>query len=204
MKGLLIKDVYSMKGFGLVTAMIILLYAVISFITGNVSMLTSMMLVFSAIMPMSATSIDEVAKWNPYVQCMPVSRKTVVRAKYVFVLVIIAAAMGFALLVTALTALRAPLNWGETLMIDGLIVCMMLIVNSLTIPAIYKFGVEKARLVTILIFLICMMPFLALMGSPEEIANIPRWTFMLVPVIAVAAMIISYFVSVKVYQNKEL
>lgn len=204
MKGLLLKDIYNMKSFGVTTLAIVALYAVISLISGNVSMLTSLLLVFCAMLPMSSTSIDEQAKWGAYAQCMPISRKMIVDAKYLFILLILVAAAALAFAVTAISSLWAPIVWGEVLLSNAIILCMVLIANTVTVPVTYKVGAEKARLITIVVFLLLMLPVLLLMGNVESFNGLPSSILVLVPIVAVVLFTLSYFISVRIYQEKEL
>lgn len=203
MKGLLIKDLLGLKGFGRISILLIAAYGVIAFATGNVGMLSSILLVFCAMLPMTATALDEQSKWNAYAQCMPVDRRQIVLSKYILAVIVAIGALVLSLLITLLTTLRAPVDWPSTLLTNGAILCMLMIMNAVIQPAIYKFGVEKARLLIILVFAITVMPLIYFMGDMTRLESILQIVIYALPVLAIALFIGSYFLSAKIYLQKE-
>lgn len=204
MKGIVIKDLLSLKGFGKTAVIILVAYAIFSIATGSASMMSAMVLVFSAMLPMTATALDEQSKWNVYAQCMPLSRKQIVKAKYLMVLIVSTAALVISLLVTALGLLHGPVNWGEAFLVNGGVFCMLLVMCAITLPLMYKLGVEKARLAIMLVYLLCIAPFFIILNNAEAMQLFTAWwAMLLVPLVAMAVFLASYFISVRIYRNKE-
>lgn len=203
MKGLLIKDFLNLKGFARSAIAIVAIYAVISIVSANVSFLTSLVMVYCAVLPMTSVSLDEVSKWNAYVQCMPVTRKQSVQSKYIMVLLIGLMATGLSLIMALLTSFRAPLDWAGTLLSNGLIFCLVVGVNALTLPAMYHFGVEKARIFIMVFFMLCMLPFILIMNNGGSIPSLDNFPLFVIPLAVVLLFGASYFVSVKIYTAKE-
>ena len=203
MKGLLLKDFLNLKGFARSAIAMAALYAIISVVSANVSFLTSLVMVYCAILPMTSASLDEVSKWNAYVQCMPVTRKQVVQSKYTMVLLIGLAATVLSMLMALLTSFRAPVDWADTLLSNGMIFCLVVAVNALTLPAMYHFGVEKARIYIMVFFMLCMLPFILIMNSGGTIPSLDNFPLFIIPLVVVALFGASYFLSVKIYTAKE-
>ena len=64
----------------------------------DLSIITAMMNVMIMMLPISAFAYDEQARWNKYAMSMPLGLRTVVGARYVFVLLIALCAGAFGLL----------------------------------------------------------------------------------------------------------
>ena len=77
---------------------------------------------------------------------------------------------------------------------------------SLILPFIFKFGVEKARLIMMAVVLIPTVLITAISGMD---ISLPEWKepekiVWLFPVAAITILIVSVAVSKKIYDNKEL
>lgn len=203
MKGLLIKDILNLKGFGKTFLLMIALYFIIALVSGSAAYVTSLLMVFSAMLPMTSMSLDDTAKWSAYAQCMPVSRRQVVLVKYIMVILTAAVAVFFSILASMIVGLRTTLDWQEILVSNGVILSMVMIANAFMLPVMYKFGVEKARLIIIIIFMLCFGVVLLTIGSGEITGPLPRVPFVLAPVFAVVLFAGSYFCSQKIYAMKE-
>lgn len=99
--------------------------------------------VYAAMIPYSIFSVDEVSKWDTLSMMLPYSAKEIVGSKY--------------LLGGAFIAFSALLVWAGRLVhlllgipvmedLTLMAVCISLLVMDLTLPAVFRFGVEKARL----------------------------------------------------------
>lgn len=204
MKGIVLKDLLSLKGFGKTTIIVIAAFAVFSITTGNSSLISSMLLVFCGMLPMTATALDEQSRWNVYAQCMPISRKQIVSAKYLMVLIISLAAFLIAMLIAALSMIRGPVNWTEVLLVNGGVICVLLLMCAFTLPMMYKLGVEKARLAIMLVYILCLIPLFIILGNEDMVQALNTWWVpALIPLVVAAVFVASYFISVKIYRAKE-
>ena len=99
--------------------------------------------VYAAMIPYSIFSVDEVSKWDTLSMMLPYSTKEIVGSKYLLGGAFIAFS---ALLVWAgrLVHLLLGIPVMEDLTLTA--VCISLLVMDLTLPAVFRFGVEKARL----------------------------------------------------------
>lgn len=203
MKGLLIKDFINLKGFGRISLLVIAGYAIFAMATGSIAFISTLLLVFCAMLPMTSTALDETAKWNAYVQCVPVTRGQVVLAKYLMMLITGLLALLFSLLVSLLTSLRFPIDWGEVLASNLMSICMVMLINAISLPAIYRFGVEKARIVIMVAFMLCLMLFMVTMGEDGIAIGTSSLPWLALPLVTLAALVGSYFLSRKIYSAKE-
>ena len=83
MKGLLLKDIYTLKATLRIYAVMIIIYRIIGAETGNTSFLYTFFVLACAIIPMTAIAYDDRCTWNSYTASLPVSRTKVALSKYV-------------------------------------------------------------------------------------------------------------------------
>ena len=151
MSALILKDYYvifrQMRIF-------LLLVLVFSCIPG--AFYSTFAVVYASMLPYTALAYDERSHWDQMAAMMPYSDRDVVLGKYAFgwIGVAIAAAATF-VLQTVLAAVW-PGAEGPSVPVILLSVCVAVCILDITLPMMFRFGVEKARLAMFLIiFLVC-------------------------------------------------
>ena len=148
MKALLLKDTYVIWKQMKIFLIIILVFSAIP--SGFNS---AFAVIYAAMMPYTAIAYDERSKWDQMAAMMPYSPRDIVLGKYVFGWLCIAAAMVLSALFQGLLSfLGASLSLALLAMsaLSGL--CVL----AITLPVMFRFGVEKGRLAMFLIiFLVC-------------------------------------------------
>lgn len=143
MKGLLIKDFYTVVTQLKIFVILIIVFALIpGYSMGAFAM------VYAALLPINALAWDEQSKWDNLARMMPYSRFDLVFSKYLIGYIYIAAA---ALLCTAgsfaysLLPGKEPFDAGNalTLVFSGAAALLLLALN---LPLMFRMGVEKGRL----------------------------------------------------------
>ena len=144
-KGLLLKDVYELWAQSKVLLILIAVYLLVPALTGGNAMLGSVALLLLAMLPASALGYDERCKWERYARAMPVRRRDLVVSK--FLLGAIAVACG-----AAVQALAAFFT-GHTELLAMLPVTALtaLVYLALSLPLLFKFGLEKGRIFFLLL-----------------------------------------------------
>ena len=149
MKALIIKDTYviwrQMKYF----LVMILLFSALPSGFNNAFAVN-----YAAMLPYTALAYDERSKWDQMAAMMPYSTRDVVLGKYVFGWLCIGAAAVLSGLFQAVLSLvtdREVLPGTLVLSVLGAL-CIL----AITLPVMFRFGVEKGRLAMFLIiFLVC-------------------------------------------------
>ena len=149
MKALILKDTYviwrQMKYF----LVMILLFSALPSGFNN-----AFAVIYAAMMPYTALAYDERSKWDQMAAMMPYSARDVVLGKYVFGWLCIGAAAVLSGLLQAVLSLvihRAFLPSVIALSVLGAL-CIL----AITLPLMFRMGVEKGRLAMFLIiFLVC-------------------------------------------------
>ena len=203
MKALILKDIYviwrQMKYF----LVMILIFSALPSGFNN-----AFAVVYAAMMPYTALAYDERSKWDQLAAVMPYSTRDIVLGKYVFGWLCIGAAAVLSLLFQAVLALLGSRAFAPAMMamaaLGGL--CIL----AISLPVMFRFGVEKGRLMMFLIiFLVC--------GSAGALSSIaisvdhtagglsgPFAALMAVlPIAAAALTAVSVPLSMKFYARRE-
>ncbi len=202
MKGLLLKDILNLKQQGRIYILIILIWTGIAVGNGDHSFFIGAMTVFSVLIPLSAIAYDERANWERYALAMPITRRDLVFSRYL--LSWTAASIG-SLLAAGIA------RWLGRSATEGLVAGVTsfttgLFMSSIILPIILKLGVEKGRLVMIVIFLLPWMLVMVLpqlgIGLDLSGLNVDLLSF-IIPLVALVLAWISLNISVHIYRSKE-
>lgn len=207
MKGLLLKDLYNMGQQKKILVFLALFYGAFALFTDSSGMLNVLVLVCS-MLSVSAFSYDEFAKWDSYALSLPVTRKEIVAARYLFATVLTGCGALVALVLGTLSFIvRSQTGFGAMVISIASITAVSFLLLSLLLPLCYKFGLEKGRIM-LMIFMMVLV-FLG-MSLPELLANLPEMfalQSLLLPVIVLllcaVALVLSYSASVRIYEKRE-
>ena len=217
MKGLIIKDLCVIKN-QMRSLLLILVFFVFISILNKDATFTLFLVPFYMIMILITTfSYDEFNKWDCYCNSLPLSRKEIVKAKYL----LFNATSLIVLILGVLASFIIP-NFIENTTFESLFASIIgvafgiCLVISLLIPFYYKFGSQKGRImlfltIAILALLIGAITSLDIFNNIElmniinSLNNLSLGMFtLLLIIVTIIIMTISYYISVKIYSNKEL
>ena len=167
-----------------------------------------------AVMPISAFAYDEQAKWDRYAMSLPLGRRGVVGARYLFVLGLTLFTVAAGLAGTALLYLvhqADPLEMFVTLMVSTTI---GLLIPTILLPLSYKLGPERARP---FLYAIVFIPTIAVvllakagvldMSMPKGMDLLAPTALaggaVLLPLAGLAALGVSYLISCRIAAGKE-
>lgn len=206
MKGLLLKDLFTLRKQGKVYLLLLAFYLFYTILTKNVSMMSSMIAMLCAIAPITTLAYDENCKWDRYALSMPISRKMIVLSKYVFgILLILISMVIVAPLSMMVVTYTREMELKPAIMIVLAVNGIAILFISILLPLLFKFGVEKGRLLMFVIFFI-PLAFVYLykkinLGLPS------KETFELLgylsPVFLIIIVLISMVISIRIYEKKE-
>lgn len=164
MQGLIVKDLLNIKKQLLYYGVFIAIYLVLALTAGMSDFFGTMISVMCAVLPITAIAYDERAKWDRYALSMPVSRRDIVLSKYLLGLLFCTAAfiVNVAFLLFSGTDVAGGLIY-KPLLFAATGLCFL----SLLLPLIFRFGVERGR---ILMILLAFLPA-AVIGTLPEIEN---------------------------------
>ena len=151
MSALILKDYYvifrQMRIF-------LLLVLVFSCIPG--AFYSTFAVVYASMLPYTALAYDERSHWDQMAAMMPYADRDIVLGKYVFGWLSTAAAAAATFVLQTVLAAVWPGAEGPSVPVILLSVCVAVCILDITLPMMFRFGVEKARLAMFLIiFLVC-------------------------------------------------
>lgn len=169
---------------------------------------SSILAVLFLMMPLTVFSYDESAKWDAYGLTLPVSRKQIVLSRYVLTLLMLAVGSLIGAVFTyGITLLPGVEETSQGMLEVIPVICGMgLIILAVVFPLIYKFGAEKGRYLMIAVFLLLMIVtllFNQISGWKEQLLPLLVFLPYAAPIVGLAFMAISYWISCRIYENKE-
>jgi hypothetical protein len=160
MKGLFLKDIINLKQQAKIYLLIIAIWLAIGFSNKDSAFFGGVIAILTLMIPITALAYDEKAKWDRYALTMPVSKLDMVLAKYLLALAFAAAGA----LLSSAAGILITKNIVESLTLSLAFLSLGVIFASIVLPIIFKFGVEKGR---ILMLVVIMVPTLLTMLLPR-------------------------------------
>ena len=214
MTGLIYKDFLALKGHLSTYVVFFVIYGGLC-IAGvfSPSVLGGMVVLISIITPMTTVTSDDISRWNRFAVASPACRRGVVAGKYLFTLLMVLLSAVLVAVLLVVLALAGGLGDGSlaeyllaTLACGGI----ALLLNGVTLPLLLKFGAEKARMVSMALFLV-VFGGTALAGlavdSGFAFPAPPAWVVAAIPgllaILSVGGFVLSYFIAQAVYAKKE-
>ena len=162
MTGLIYKDFLALKGHLTTYLVFFLVYGGLC-LSGvfTASVLCGMVVLMSLITPMTTVTSDDVSRWNRFAIATPACRRGVVTGKYLFTLLVTLASTVFVSLLLVVLALAGGLEEPLSELLLSALACagIALIMNAVALPLLLKFGAEKARMVSMALFLLVFAGF---------------------------------------------
>ena len=206
MKGLLLKDLYMMKKYCKAYLLLIVIFVAVSFASSENLFFVFYPCLLCGMIPVNLLAYDERSRWLQYSETMPYTKGQIVSGKYVIGL----ATQVSVLLITGIAqAIRMSMNdafvLGEYLVLMMLLLILSLLASSITLPFMFKLGVEKGRIINIitLVLLISAIKVMVDMGNDFGIAVDGSILVALIGVGACAFYGLSWLLSIIIYTKKE-
>lgn len=210
MKGLMMKEFYLLNKYCRACLLIAVVFTACSAVSTNLFTMFYPA-VLGGIIPVTLLSCDEKSKWSVYVKTFPYTRKEIVSSKYLITLIYLAAVVFLTVVSQEINMLRATGGFQTQTCLSVVMPLLAtgLIVPGILLPAVFKLGVDKGRMVYyVVIVIIC-----GLFGALRVLTDLDRikiargqnvWFFPVLLGAAVVLFVISWMLSVKFYQEREL
>ena len=157
MIGLIIKDFINLKRNIKVLGFIILIYGISSYIMKDASYFGSIFTLVFGLLMLTTYGYDDYAKWDNYALTLPINRNDIILAKYMVLLLLTFVGAVINILFTGLMSAIQNTHMDTNMLRDALIAAglgfaLVILFYSIVLPFITKFGIEKARIICILIY----------------------------------------------------
>ena len=208
MKGLLIKDWYMMKEYCRYYFFVCIGFTILSMMSSGNMFFVFYPCLLCGVIPVNLLGYDERSRWTEYVGALPYTKTQIVSAKYL---------IGLFTQITMLTAVcitqSVKMNVEGTFVLKEFLVLMMLLLimatvaSSLTLPFIFKYGVEKGRgAYYVMIGLVCAGSIIATSIFKEGLQTDIQLNGIL-PIVCLAGIgmyVLSWYLSIVFYKKKEI
>lgn len=209
MKGLLYKDFRLLRKKCLMLLLFCGLYLVWGLFSEEMSFLIN---IFGLVLPMMVTTTiayDNANRWPQFAATLPVSRKKIVLSKYYMLGILVLMSFVIVMCCQLLYRFRFPqLDFGGSMVSAIIIAILGILLNAVMMPLIYRFGAERARVVSVLLGVVIAAAIMVAMQAGDEPANImpilenPLWLALALTgffVLSVVVTGISYLFSCRFY-----
>ena len=203
MKALLLKDWYMLIKYGRTLLIVLGVFIVGSAFATDTYFLLMYPVLLASVFSTSLISYDEKFGWLRYAETMPISRRLVVSEKYAITLLLSAAVLILTLLVRVPAIVAGKLDLSA---FGGLVVLMAassFIAPSLILPIMFKFGMEKGRIAYFIIIGFILVLSVMLPDTVGPVALSVGLSLAALP-LAAAIFALSWLLSIKFYQKREL
>lgn len=214
MTGLIAKDFLVMRKSIRTYILFLIFYSIMAALgIFPVSIVTTLVQLIIMMMPLSTFSYDELARWDRYAFSLPLGRRAVAGARYLFALLLslFAALFGLVSCLILSVFFHDP-NLVENCLTVTVSLALGLLYCDILLPLTYKLGPERARPY---FYLVIFLPIILLFGAfklgllnnlvfllklPDAVV-IPF--LLLLPLLPLAGMGVSYLISCRILEGKE-
>lgn len=209
MIGLLLKDIYTMRQYAKTLLFMLVFIAVISAGLDNPAVFfEGFFILMSIMLTISSFSYDDLAKWDRYALSLPVARKEIVGGKYLLSIVLCLSGTLISFLISMIVLAVKPVEgfgFTEQLYSTVAIVSVAFFFSGILLPMTFQFGVEKSRLLVLVIFAVPAAAVIAMdkMGIPMPTEDSFLDFIKLLPLVVILLYYLSYRLSVRIYAGKE-
>ncbi|MBQ8818172.1 MAG: ABC-2 transporter permease [Clostridia bacterium] len=208
MRGLLLKDWYMMRKYCRYYLFVSIGFILLSMMSSGNMFFIFYPCVLCGMIPVNLLGYDERSRWTEYVGTLPYTKTQIVSAKYLIglftqiaMLTVICITQGIKMGVEGTFVLK------EFLVIMMLLLIMASVTSSLTLPFIFKYGVEKGRgAYYVMIGVACAGSIIATTIFKEGLQNEIQLNGVL-PIaclIGIGIYVLSWYLSVAFYKKREL
>jgi len=208
MKGLLLKDWYMTKKYCRYYLFVCIGFIILSLVSSGNMFFVFYPCLLCGMIPVNLLGYDERSRWTEYVGTLPYTKTQIVSTKYLIGLFTQIAM----LMVTCITqglkmSIEGNFVLKEFLLLMILFLIMASVASSLTLPFVFKYGVEKGRgAYYVMIGVVCAGSIIATTIFKEGLQN----EIQLNAVLPIACLVgigiyaLSWYLSVIFYKKREL
>lgn len=205
MKGLIKKELYNCKSVAGIAAIVLVGYGVIGANEqAGMDLFCFAVTLLTVAICINSFSLDQLSQFDAYALTLPITRRQLVYGKYVLTLLLVLCGIALSIGVFFLWPTGQSLwqwLWGASLPVCSL----GLLLVSILIPLVYRFGPEKSRFILLGVILLPTLCGMLLQSLDLPMPSASTWNAIasFLPAIAVAAMGLSCMISCRIVEKKD-
>jgi len=208
MKGLILKDIYMTAKYCKANIIMSLLFLILSLCNRDSLFLSFYPALLCGIIPTNLLAYDEKSRWLQYSETLPCTRTQIVSGKYCIGLI----AQGASLILVgcgnaAVMISNGTFEIGAFAVFMMLMLTMSLVSSSITLPFMFRFGVEKGRIAHyVMVGIVCAGSGAAsVLISGEDPKGVDLLGVLPIVCLAgIAVFALSWYLSIVFYKKREL
>lgn len=208
MRGLLLKDWYMMKKYCRYYLFVSIGFIVLSMMSSGNMFFVFYPCLLCGMIPVNLLGYDERSRWTEYVGALPYTKTQIVSAKYLIglftqiaMLIVICIAQGVKMSIEGNFILK------EFFVLMMLLLIMASVSSSLTLPFVFKYGVEKGRgAYYVMIGVVCAGSIISTSIFKESLQSQIQLNAILpvACIVGIGIYVLSWYLSVIFYKKREL
>ena len=208
MKGLLLKDWYMMRKYCRSYLFLVIIFIAVSFVGDTNLFFIFYPCMLCGMIPVNLLGYDERSRWQQYSETMPYTKSQIVSGKYMIGL---CTQITMILVVGIAQAIRmgigGTLILGEYLVLMMLLLIMSLLASSITLPFMFKLGVEKGRMAYyFMIGVVCAGSIISsklISGTFQSEIKL-NGILPIICLVGIGIYVLSWYLSIVFYKKREL
>ncbi|MBQ4050664.1 MAG: ABC-2 transporter permease [Oscillospiraceae bacterium] len=203
MKGLIRKDMIMLWKYAKAILIIVAVFTLVSFTGNNDIFFVSYPGIITGMLPMTLLTYDEMERFCPWCDSLPVTRKQYVSAKYLVGLIIGGGTVGVILISQILRVIVSGGHWSDLWSLILFVCGMNILAPAVMLPFAFRFGTQKGRLVYYVVIggSFAATSITAQNGGFSGSAEGGMTVFFFA---AAVIYLLSWLLSVKFYQKREM
>lgn len=207
MKGLLLKDFYLSWRYCRILLILVVVFIALSWAGEGSMFFLFYPIILVSMIPVTLLGYDERDRWMGYSAALPYTRGQLVSAKY---LVGLCFSGGAFLLSVAATLVWMGVNgvfsWEKLAVLGVTLLVLTCLCPAILLPFTFKYGVEKGRFAYYITIGICCGVGAFLVSAGFEIPTVINsfWLLGAVAGVSVLLYVLSWWLSIRFYQKREL
>ena len=208
MKGLLLKDWYMMKKYCKSYIIIAAVFTALSLASKGNMFFVFYPCLLCGMIPVNLLGYDERSRWMQYSGTMPYTKTQLVSAKYLIgllsqtaMLIVMGIAQGIK------TTVSGDFVWNDFIVLMLMMLIMATLTSSISLPFIFKLGVEKGRTAYyLMIGMVCGASVLAssFFRSDLQAEIRPNTILIVMSIVGVGVYILSWLLSIRFFKKREI
>ncbi len=204
MKGLLLKDLYMMKKYCRAYLLIAIIFIAVSFASSENLFFVFYPCLLCGMIPVNLLGYDERSGWLQYSETLPYTKRQIVSGKY---LIGLGSQVAMLLITGIAQAIRMSLDGAFELkgytVIMMLLLILSLITSSISLPFMFKLGVEKGRTAYyIMIGVVCAGSIISSSLLQQEITL--NTVLPIICLVGIGIYALSWYLSIIFYKKREI
>lgn len=208
MKGLLLKDLYMMKKYCKSYLFLIIIFIAVSFVGDTNLFFIFYPCMLCGMIPVNLLGYDERSRWLQYSETMPYTKTQIVSGKY---LIGLGTQIAMILVVGIAQAIRLSIGGdfalGEYLVLMMFLLIMSLLASSITLPFMFKLGVEKGRMAYyVMVGIVCGGSIISsnLLSGKFQAEIKLNGVLPILCLVGIGIYVLSWYLSIVFYKKREL